>query len=332
MKSLSAPNVVALVLLALVAVLAPWLLGGNETWLRVITLCCMFAAMGQAWNILGGLASQISLGHAAFFGVGAYSSTLLLMHFQISPWLGMFVGMALAVVLALVLSIPTFRLRGHYFALATLAAGEVMRLIAISWSDLTGGPVGISVPYLPEGSFAMFQFASQVTYYFVGLGLAVLVSLVFWYMKTSAIGYRLRAVKENQEAAEVVGVNTYRTKLIASMVSAALTALCGTFYAQFNYFFDPDAVFSIASVSIQIALITILGGIGTLIGPILGALFIVPLEETINAQLGGEAAGLSAFVYGVILIAIILFRPHGLASLWDEVVALFTRGSNKGGR
>lgn len=296
------------------AAAVPLFLDPQGYWVRILTLAVIFAALGQAWNIVGGLANQISLGHAAYFGTGAYASTVLLIAFGLTPWIGMLVGMVLAVLIALLLSVPTFRLKGHYFALATLAAGEAMRVIANSWSEVTGGPVGLSVPYMPD-SLWMMSFGAPRPFYWIALGFLVVITLVFWWIKSSALGYRLRAVKENEQAAEVVGVNTFRAKLWASLISAAATAGLGTLYVQFNYFFDPDTVFGVAAISVRMALVAIVGGIGTVVGPIIGALVVVPLEELASAALQGQAAGLSAFAYGAILIAIILIEPRGLVAL-----------------
>ena len=294
--------------------------------IRVLTLALLFAALGQAWNIVGGLANQISLGHAAFFGLGAYTSTLLLINFGISPWIGMIAGAALAAVAALRLSFPTMRLRGHYFALATLAFAEVLRVIATSWSEVTGGPVGLSVPFSPD-SFLLLQFRSTLPYYYIMLGALVLISGVFLLIRESALGYRLRAVKENVDAAEVIGVDTTRVKIIASVVSAALTAILGTLYAQFTYFFDPDAVFGIVPISIRAAMVAILGGAGTVVGPIIGAFFIIPVEEFANSYLSSRTAGLSQLAFGLALIAVILIQPRGIIVLIKEGAARFRKGS-----
>lgn len=287
--------------------------------LRIMCLMLLFGALGQAWNLVGGLANQISLGHAAYFGIGAYSSTILFNLYELSPILGGLVGMLLAAIFALVLSLPTLRLRGHYFALATLAAGEVARVIANSWTSLTGGPVGISVPYRPDGGWWTLQFSTVLPNYYIFLGAFLIISLIFWLVKTSAFGYRLRAIKENETAAEVVGVDTYRVKLMASLLSAVLTAAMGTLYAQFQFFFDPDTIFGLAAFSVKMALIAILGGVGTVFGPWLGAVVIIPLEEMANSYLGNSLAGLSQFAYGVLLIVVILLNPHGLISLLQSM-------------
>jgi branched-chain amino acid transport system permease protein len=296
------------------ALIVPLGLDGDGYAIRVIALVFLFAALGQSWNIVGGLANQISLGHAAFFGIGAYTSTRLLIDFGLSPWFGMLAGGVLGGAAAALISLPTMRLRGHYFALATLAFGEVMRVVANAWTGLTGGPVGISVPYSAPG-FWMLSFKGTLPFYYLNLAALVAVTAVFVGIRRSAFGYRLRAVREDANAAEVVGVDTARIKIQAAVISGALTAMLGTLYAQMNFFFDPDAVFGAAPISVRIALIAIVGGIGTAAGPILGAILIVSLEEIANVLLSGQVAGLSNLVYGLILIAVIMIQPHGLVAL-----------------
>jgi len=297
--------------------LLPLLLDPRGYWIRVLTITLLFAAMAQAWNIVGGLANQISLGHAAFFGIGAYTSTVLLLKFGISPWLGMLAGGALGGLAAFVIAIPTMRLQGHYFALATLAFGEVMRVIANVWTSLTGGPGGLSIPFVPP-SFAAYSFKVLRPHAYIALAALVVVTVIFEAIRRGAMGYRLRAIKQNPAAAEVVGVDTTRVKLKAAVISGALTAMLGTLYAQLAVFFDPDTVFGIAGISIRIALIAIVGGVGTAAGPVLGAFFIIPLEEIMNDLLSSRAAGLSQLVFGLILIAVILWQPRGFITLFTS--------------
>jgi branched-chain amino acid transport system permease protein len=300
------------------ALLPGFFLAPNSHVLQVLTLALLFAAMAQSWNLVGGLANQMSLGHAAFFGVGAYTSTLLLIHFGLSPWVGMIAAAAFGGALAFLVSLPTMRLEGHYFALATLAVGEVLRTIANSWASLTGGPGGLSVPFAPD-SPAMLTFKQTRPFYFIVIGALVLITLIFEIVRRSVLGYRLRAVRENAAAAEVVGVDTTRAKIEAAVLSGALMALCGTLYAQITYFFDPDTVFGLGAISIRVALIAIVGGIGTAIGPVIGALFIIPAEEAASSLLSSQSAGLSQLAYGLILIAVILIEPRGLMVLADRL-------------
>lgn len=296
------------------AACAPVLLDADGYVLRVLTTALLLAAAAQAWNIVGGLANRLSLGHAAFFGIGAYASTLLLIRFGLSPWIGMLAGAGLAALAALLIGLPTLRLSGHYFALATLAFGEVMRVLANAWTGLTGGPVGLSVPFGVD-SLAMLRFRSTPPYYWAALGLLAFCTAVFLAVRHSALGYRLMAVREDEAAARAVGVDATRAKLLAAVLSGALTAMAGTLYAQFAYFFDPDTVFGVTPISIRVALICIVGGLGSPFGPILGALFIVPIEEAANWLFGDRAAGLAPLAYAVVLIAVVLVEPRGLLRL-----------------
>lgn len=321
----SSTRLVALLALLAIAVALPFAFDPRGYAIRILCLALLFAAMAQAWNIVAGLANQVSLGHAAFFGIGAYTSTLLLIHFGLSPWLGMIAGAVLGGLAALLISLPTMRLRGHYFALATLAFGEVMRVIANSWGGLTGGPVGISVPFAPP-DLAMLQFKETRPYYWLMLAALVLVTAIFLAIKRSRLGYRLRAIKENADAAEVIGVDTTRTKIVAAVISGMITACLGTLYAQFQFFFDPDTVFGVASVSVRMAMIAIVGGIGTAAGPILGAFFVIPLEEFANQIFSAQAAGLSQLVFGLLLIAVILIEPRGFMAIGPRLKRLFGKG------
>jgi branched-chain amino acid transport system permease protein len=306
-----------------IAAVLPLLLSPTGYWIRVLTFTLLFAAMAQVWNIIGGLANQTSLGHAAFFGIGAYTSTILVLKFGISPWIGMFAGGFLGGIAALIIAVPTMRLQGHYFALATLAFGEVMRVIANVWSSLTGGPVGLSVPFVPP-SIAAYSFKQLLPHAYIALIALIIVTVIFEAIRRSAMGYRLRAIKENPAAAEVIGIDTTKVKLQTAVISGVLMAMLGTLYAQVAVFFDPDTVFSAASISIRVALIAILGGVGTAIGPILGALFIIPVEEVMNDLFSSGAAGLSQLIFGVILIAVILWRPRGFITVFDALMARFS--------
>ncbi|POR50964.1 branched-chain amino acid ABC transporter permease [Bosea psychrotolerans] len=324
MSRLSPMRLILIAVLLAAAIALPFAFDPRGYAIRILCLALLFGAMAQAWNIVAGLANQVSLGHAAFFGIGAYTSTLLLIHFGISPWLGMIAGAVLGGLAALLISLPTMRLRGHYFALATLAFGEVMRVIANSWGGLTGGPVGISVPFAPS-SLAMLQFKETRPYYWLMLAALIAVTAIFVAIRKSRLGYRLRAIKENVDAAEVIGIDTTRTKIIAAVLSGGLTACLGTLYAQFQYFFDPDTVFGVGSISVRVAMIAIVGGIGTAIGPILGAFFVIPLEEFANQIFSAQAAGLSQLVFGVLLVVVILVEPRGFVAMGQRLARRFRR-------
>ncbi len=317
---------IVIAILILIAAAVPQFMNPNGYWIRVFTFTLLFAAMAQAWNLIGGLANQLSLGHAAFFGIGAYTSTILLINFGISPWIGMFAGGALGGLAALVIAIPTMRLQGHYFALATLAFGEVARVIANVWTSLTGGPVGLSVPFMPP-SFAAYSFKQLLPHAYIALIALIVVTALFEIIRRSAMGYRLRAIRENAAAAEVIGIDTTKVKLQTAVISGALMAMLGTIFAQVAVFFDPDTAFSAVSISIRVALIAIIGGVGTAAGPILGAFFIVPVEELMNDLFSAAAAGLSQVIFGVILIVVILWRPRGFVTILEALRARLSKGA-----
>ncbi len=318
-KSLLAIGIVAVVCLVLNAYLNP---AGYPV--RILCLILLAASLGQCWNIVGGLANQISLGHAAFFGIGAYASTILQLRWGISPWIGIPFGMVLATLAALLISLPTMRLKGPYFALATLAFGEACHIIAVSFPKLTGGPQGVSIPFIGN-SLAMLQFRNAGGYVPVFVGFLVVVCLIYLLMSRGRIGFYLRAIRENEDAAEMSGINTLKVKLIGSVVSASLTAVVGALFAQFTAFFDPDSVFSVTGISVRAALIAIVGGVGTLSGPMLGAIFVVLVEELLSTYFSNQTAGVAPFIFGVVLILVVLIRPQGLSS----IMALSFKGGSR---
>ncbi len=307
----------ATVALTVLLVLAS--LFGGTFWAHIAILAFMWAAAASAWNIVGGFAGQTSLGHAAFFGVGAYTSTLLYVHFGISPWLGMLAGMVLGALLATLVGLPTLRLRGTYFSLGTFALGTTMMLVAIQWRDLTKGGEGLSVPF-NEG-LLNFSFLSKTPYVLIALLFMAISAGVAELIARSKLGYQLAAIRDDQEAARALGIDVTRAKLIAAAISGGLTAMCGTFYAQYIYYINPASVFG-SNTSFQPLLLTIIGGIGTVYGPLLGALTIVPLTQLILGSLGGEAAGLHTLVFGVALVVIVLFAPAGLGQAAANVRSL----------
>ena len=284
--------------------------------LHILVLVLFFAFLGVAWNLLGGYAGQFSFGHAAFFGIGAYTSTLLLVRLGLSPWLGFLAGGALAAAFGCFAGYLAFRygLRGPYFALVTLAFAEMLRLVALNWT-VVGGPMGILIP-LPRAGDALWrlQFPDKLPYYYLMLAL---LGLALWLNRTiehARLGHVLAAIRENEDAAEASGVDTLAAKLWAMAFSAFLTALGGTFYAQYFSFIDPTLAFGPA-VSVEILLRPIVGGPGTLIGPVLGSLVLTPLSELTRRLIRGRP-GLDVMVYGAVLVVVVTFLPGGLVGAW----------------
>jgi branched-chain amino acid transport system permease protein len=298
--------------LALLVFLAIPYLTDDRFFLSVLILVFLFALLGTAWNILGGYGGQLSIGHAAYFGIGAYTSTLLLVHFQLSPWIGMLLGGAAAMALSLVLGATCFRLRGPYFTIATIGVAEVMRLVFLDLTDVTRGARGIELPYV-GGSWVLFQFATKAEYYYVAFVLMLVGVYVTRRVSRSALGYRVRAIGQNEAAAMAVGHNPAAIKQRANFISAFLTAVAGTFYAQYLYYIEPNAVFGIG-LSVQIALVAIIGGVGTVWGPVVGAFLLEPLAQYTQLWFGSLPgfAGLQLLVYGAILMLVIIVRPLGL--------------------
>ncbi|MGH7300187.1 MAG: branched-chain amino acid ABC transporter permease [Candidatus Rokuibacteriota bacterium] len=278
--------------------------------LDVLISILFFGYLGTCWNILGGYAGQFSFGHAAFFGIGAYTSTLLFLHLGLTPWLGMLAGGTLAAAFGLFAGYLSFRygLRGPYFSLVTLAFAEMLRVIAVNWKAV-GSSLGLVVP--SRGSAPMqFLFAGKLPYYYVIFAMVLGGLLVCRLIERSRMGYTLAAIRENEDAAEAAGVNALATKLAAMAVSSFLTALGGTFYAQYFAYIDPSITFGPA-ISIQALLPAIVGGAGTVAGPLLGAFVLTPVSEVTRAVLRGRA-GADIMLYGMLLILVISFLPNGL--------------------
>lgn len=279
---------------------------------HVMILVLLNALLGTAWNILGGFAGQISLGQATFFGAGAYTSTLLFQHAGLSPWLGLLAGAAVAAALALAIGYPCFRLSGHYFAIATIAIGEIAAIAVTNW-EFAGGAVGLFLPVEGEG-LAAFKFGDKLGYYYVIAALLALSLALAAWLRRGRPGYYWRAIREDQAAARSVGVPATRYKQLAIAISAALTAMAGTFYAQYVLFIDPPSVLPL-SLSIQICLVVVLGGAGTLVGPLLGAAVLIPLSAVTSVALGGSGRSLDLVVYGLLIMLIAAFEPAGLVGI-----------------
>jgi branched-chain amino acid transport system permease protein len=287
----------------------------NPFVLHILIMILFYAALGSAWNLIGGFGGQLSLGHAAFFGLGAYSCVLLNIDRGVNPWVGMFVGALITSAFAAAISYPCFRLRGPFFTLATIAFAEVLRILTIYFKDFTRGSVGITIPQ--KMGLENFMFREKAPYLYIALSFMVGVFLISYWIEKSRFGYHLIALREDEDAAESLGVNTARTKLKAAIVSAALTSLGGVFYAQYILFIEPYSEFSL-DLSIQFALVPMIGGMGTSVGPIIGSFVLTPLQELLRAWLGGKYSGLHLVIYGCILMLVVIFMPQGILGLIKE--------------
>jgi branched-chain amino acid transport system permease protein len=316
--------------------------------LHIMILLFLSIIMGESWNILGGYTGQYSVGHAAYFGTGAYITMILMQYRQVPPWYGVLAGAAVVVVVALVIGSICFRLRGPYFVLASIAVAEIMRLSALNLKEITNGAEGIlatEIPPLKIGSTVVTDFSTKVPFYYTGLAFALLTIIVTYLIQHSKLGYYFQAIREDQDAAHSLGINLPLYKNIALVISAILTSLAGSFYAVYIGFIDPSTVLPL-DISVQIVLICIIGGIGTIFGPVIGALVLVPLSEALRSNMIAQAifktglvseesdAGLflkenlahaHALIYGILVVIVILFMPDGVLGFMKKLFAKRTK-------
>jgi len=279
--------------------------------LGIFVMIFYWAYVGQAWNVLTGYTGHISLGHALYIGIGAYTTTSLALTFGLTPWIGMFFGGLIAAVVALFLGFLGFRfgLRGVYFVIMTISFAEITRLI-VSHVEALGSFTGIFLDFNP--SFWNFQFRGNQPYYYISLGFMVASLVVVRLLETSKAGRFMVAIREDEEAAQALGVNTFKYNMIAIAISAFMTSLAGAFYANYIFYLHPNTLFGM-STSIDLILRPIVGGLGTLFGPVIGSFILTPLSEISRAYFAkGGLEGLHLILYGVLAILVVLFMPKGI--------------------
>ena len=283
-----------------------------------LVLILLWGALSAAWNVAGGYAGQVSIGHASFFGIGAYSAALMVVRFGRGPWLGMFVGVILSIGAGFIIGFLSNRLKGPYFALSTIAFSQVLLIGVSRWRGFTAGGEGIPVPFRP--GLATLGLG-HVGWVYMALAIALVCYAVEVYLERSRVGYQLAGVREDEDAAEALGIATRRLKVGAITLSAALTSVCGSLWAQYVGFVDPSYVFSV-DLSVRFALNAIIGGMGTALGPFLGSLLITSLETYLRATFSGVKAGFTGIyliIYGTALILVVRFVPEGLAGIATRV-------------
>jgi len=314
-------SVILLAFAGLIAIFLPFMVG--RYFIHLATTILFFGYLGMAWNILGGYAGQFSFGHAAFFGIGAFTSSLLQLHAGVNPWIGMLLAGASGFLLGMFIGYLCFRygLHGPYFALAMLALAEMLRLGAVQWMSARY-PLGINLPILGD-SLLNFQFRSKVPYYYIMLVMMSGVLYLTHVIEGKRVGLYFKAIRENENAAESLGINVFKYKLVAMGISSFLTAMGGTFYAQYYLTIDEEAAFGTA-VSIEVLLGPIIGGAGTVFGPLIGAGILEFLSETTRNLLGGHS-GAHLMVYGAILVTVIVFLPNGVLGGLKSISRRFAR-------
>ena len=305
------------------------LLVQDPYWLNIIAFTYLMGGLAAAWNIIGGFAGQFSLGHGVFFGIGAYMTARFYVAFDVSPWLTMIPAAIFAALVAVLISWPTFRLRGPFFAIATLAFNEVAFVIANHFDSLTGGPRGILIPF--KAGFANMIFKERWQYallMFVFVALVIGITVV---LRRSRLGYYLLAVREDEDAARASGINVLGVKLQGMALSAALTSVGGTLFAMYLRYIDPPTLFTLPEVGVKFALLALIGGVGTIAGPLLGAALVIPFENFLRAELANALPGLNLAILGLLMVLAALFMKRGVVGAWSDLLIRLRRrrSSNK---
>jgi branched-chain amino acid transport system permease protein len=292
----------------------------SDYYRHIFIISLMWVMIGSSWNLLAGFTGQVSFGHAIFFGVGAYTAGLCTTKLGISAWWGMLLGGPVALLVGLIIGWICFRLRGPYFALATIAIGEIFRLVATAWRDFTDGMEGILI---------IQTFRSKLPYYYLALLLAAACVLAIHLVMRSKWGYYFVAIREDQDVAEAIGISNFRYKSLSLMVSSFFTGIAGAFYMNYMAFIDPHVVFSLHDISIMAILVAIIGGVGTLWGPPLGAFIMVWLQETFRSSFFGLfpkwVSEAHVLVFGLLVIFVIRYMANGIVGDWPKIRKLWSK-------
>ncbi len=297
------------------------LLVDDAHWLNIIAFTYLMGGLAAAWNIIGGFGGQFSLGHGVFFGIGAYLTARLYVAYDLSPWLTIVPCAVFAALVAMLISWPTFRLRGPFFAIATLAFNEVALVIANHWESLTGGPRGIMIPF--KAGFANMIFRERWQYavlMFVFMAIVIGVTVV---LRRSRLGYYLLAVREDEDSARASGINVLAVKLQGMALSAGLTAVGGTLFAMYLRFIDPPTIFNLQEVGVKFALLSLIGGVGTVAGPLLGAALIIPFENFLRSELANALPGFNLAILGLLMVLAALFMKRGVVGAVRDLLHWF---------
>lgn len=313
-------NIVPLIVFLILAAVLP-LFVTNTYYLNTLILILLYSYLASCWNIVGGFAGQLSFGHSAFLAIGAYTSTILFSQFGISPWIGMILGGVIAGFIAVLIGIPTSRLRGAYYAIATIAFSSGLMIILLTVKNIgpinIGGAEGLNVTFLREATFLDFQFMSKVPYYYIILAFSILILFISWLIDRSKLGFYLTALREDEEAAKALGINVAKTKLMAAGISGFFTAIGGTFYAQYFRYLEPHFLAG-PDFSNQMVFLAIVGGIATVYGPFVGGIILTTIAEVTRVTFTDLPSGTHLVIYGAIVLFVILFFPKGITAPIQE--------------
>lgn len=293
-------------------------------------LILMWGCLGSAWNIFGGYTGQVCLGTAMFFGMGAYGVVLPYYYWNITPWLGILIGIVLSVILALLVAVPIFKLSAQYFSIATMALGETVRIIMVNL-PFTRGMQGIDFLNMKDSFWFTLQSSSKLPYYYMFAILTAGVFILMSWINTSKLGYYFRTIKANPISAESIGINVRKYKTYALILCAVIASLCGSVYVVYQAYVDPATVL-LGALSTKMIIMAVIGGIGTVYGPMAGALILVPLGEYIRAANSGSLPGIDLVIYGVLIILVIMFQPDGIVSMVKKALGWISKKGWKQGK
>jgi branched-chain amino acid transport system permease protein len=283
---------------------------------HVMIMILVWSIIGMGWNFIGGYAGQVSMGHSLFYGIGGYASAIGFLYFNITPWIGMLIGVLISIIVAFLIGAPLLRLKGHYFAVATMAVGEAGRIIFINTKAI-GGATGVDFlkPQVPM--WYSMQFSGKLYYFYIFLAFAAVILGLVIYLDKSKFGYYLRTIKGNDLAAESVGINTSKYKLIAYILSASIVSIGGSLYAQYMLYIDPTMLMTL-NTSLMICLVTVMGGVGKVFGPIVGSIILTLTSEYSRVFFGGSGNGMDQLLYGLMVIIVVLYIPDGILSIFSK--------------
>lgn len=311
-------NAFALVLLALF-IIVPLTVGNNADMHNIIIYILIYAMVGEGWNLISGFTGQTSFGHAAYFGIGAYTVAVLGNYYSVVPWIGLIVGAALATALAFILNYKLFKLKGHYFAIATLAVCEILRTLFSMWTYVGAGD-GIKIIFRQEDKllWLAMDVKNRLPFLFATLAVFVAVFALCRWLEGSKMGFYWKAIRESHEVAESIGIDPQRYKVYAMMISACIAAVGGGFYVQFFKYID-SSVFSL-NVSMIFVLVTVLGGIGNVHGPIIGSIIYYGLELIMRRTMSGTTSGINLIIFGILLVVVVCYQPRGIVGIYEDIV------------
>ena len=310
-------NMLALVFLAVFMIL-PLTIGNNANFHNMIIYILIYAMVGEGWNLISGFTGQTSFGHASYFGIGAYTVAVLGNYYNITPWIGMFAGAIIATSVAFLINFKLFKLKGHYFAIATLAVCEILRTVFSKWKYVGAGD-GIKILFRPENKIAWLALDVQnrLPFLYITLFALVLVFIACRWLENSKMGYYWKCIKESHEVAESIGITPQKYKVIAMMISAFIAAIGGALYVQFFKYID-SSVFGL-HVSMIFVLVTVLGGIGNVYGPIIGSIIYYGLELFMRQQFSGRSSGINLIIFGALIVIVVCYQPRGIMGIYDDI-------------